>query len=246
MKKGIMVLSSLVLLVLPLLLQACQPASGNNFDVLALGITPGKVIVNEKFTVTANISNAGRSESSYIVPVMVNGIADDRTTITLAPGKSQEVQFTLRRSEPGIYEIRIGNQNASITVEKSAPAEFKLSDLKVNMEEANPGEEVVIVATVSNNGGSEGTYVAELKVNGVANQSEKVSFPAGAKYNFVFKLTKDEPGIYNIAVGDLTGKYTVLEPVKVIQVTEPSDTPSDTGWKLKSHRQPCCGGGSCP
>jgi uncharacterized cupredoxin-like copper-binding protein len=221
MKKGITALTGLFLVALTLPLQACQPVSANNFGVLSLDITPNKVIENDKFTVTATINNTSKSEATYIVPVMVDGIADDRTTVTLAPGKSQEVQFTLHRGTAGTYEIGIGDKSSSVTVEKVVPAAFKLSDLKINMEVANPGEEVVITADIANTGGSEGTYIAQLKINGVAEQDNKVIMKPGSSF-IVFKVTKTEPGDYTIAIGDLTGKYTVQKPVEIIQVTTPT------------------------
>ncbi len=156
MKKGIAALMSLFLLAFLLPLPACEPASANNFGVQSLEVTPNKVIENEKFTVTAAINNAGRSEATYIVPVMVNGIADDRTTLTLAPGKSQEIQFALHRGTAGTYEIRIGDKSSTVTVEKIVPAAFEISNLNINMEVANPGEEVVITATYFKHGRKRG------------------------------------------------------------------------------------------
>lgn len=247
MKKGISALISLITLTLSLPLQACQPASGNAFEVLSLDVTPAKVIVNEKFTVIADISNASKSEASYVIPVMVNGIADDRTTLKLAPGKSWKIEFTLSRSRPGNYEIRVGNKSSSIQIEEALPPVFQLSDLKLNMEVANPGEEVVVTALLSNTGGSQGNYVAEMKVNDIAEQSEKLILPPGVNYNLAFKVIKNEPGTYTVSIGDLTGKFIVQEPIETMQLTAPVATP----YKRTSQRpSSCCGGGTtggaCP
>jgi hypothetical protein len=244
MKKGILALISLITLTLSLPLQACQPASANNFEVLSLELNPDyKVIVNEKFTVIADISNNSENEAIFNVPVMVNGIADDRKSILLAPGKSQQVQFTLSKSNPGTYEIRIGDKSSSIKVEEYLPPVLKLSDLKVSMQQANPGEEIVATAIVSNTGGSPGNYIAELKINDVIEQADKVILPPGVNYNIAFKITKNDPGTYTVAIGELTTQFTVLEPIKTIQLTEPSATP----YKRTSQRpSSCCGGGTTP
>ena len=236
MKKGILALISLITLALGLPLQACQPASANEFEVTSLDVTPAKVLVNEKFTVIADIGNASKSEVSYVIPVMVNGIADDRTTLKLAPGKSWEIQFTLSRSKPGTYEIRVGNKSSSIQVEEALPPVLKLSDLKLNMEVANPGEEVVVTALLSNTGGSQGDYVAELKLNGTVDQSEKLKLPPGVNYNLAFKIIKNEPGTYTVAIGDLTGKFIVQEPIQTIQLTAPVCPPQKAG----TQRSACC------
>jgi hypothetical protein len=236
MKKGMLALISLITLALCLPLQACQPALGNEFEVTSLDVTPAKVIVNEKFTVIADIGNAGKSEMSYVIPVMVNGIADDRTTLKLAPGKSWEIQFTLSRSKPGAYEIRVGNKSSSIQVIEALPPVLKLSGLKLNMEVANPGEEVVVTALLSNTGGSKGDYVAEMKINGTAEQSEKLILPPGVNYNLAFRIIKNEPGTYSVSIGDLAGKFIVQEPIQTIQMTAPICPPQKAG----TQRSACC------
>jgi len=245
MKKGITALTGLLLLASLLPLQACQPASGNNFGVVSLDVTPSRVIENDKFTITATINNAGKSEATYIVPVMVNGIADDRTTVILAPGKSQEIQFTLQRSKAGTYEISLGDKSFTVTVEKLMPASFKLSNLHINMEVANPGEEVVITADIANTGGCEGTYTAELKINEVTEQAEKVVMKPGSSF-ILFKATKTEPGTYTVGIGDLSGKYTVQKPVETIQITAPSPAAQERVSHWPQSSGSCCGGGVCP
>ena len=244
MNKGILVLVSLIILTLSLPLQACQSASASNLEVLVLNVTPEKVIVNEKFTVIADISNASKSEANYVVPVMVNGIADDRKSILIAPGKSEQVQFTLSRSSPGTYEIRVGDKSASIEVEKSLPAILKLSDLKVNMEQAAIGEEVVVTAIVSNTGGSPGDYIAELKINDTADQSEKLKLPPGVNYNLAFKITKNEPGTYAVSIGDLTGKFIVQEPIQTMQLTAPTPAALERSSRWPKSSSSCCPGGT--
>ena len=236
MKKTIIALVSLLILALSLPLQACQSASANNLEVLVLNVSPGKVMVNEKFTVIADISNSGKSEANYVVPVMVNGIADVRKSVLIAPGRSEQVQFTLSRSSPGTYEIKVGDKSASIEVEKSLPAVLKLSDLKVSMEQAAIGEEVVVTAIVSNAGGSPGNYIAEMKINGTAEQAEKLILPPGVNYNLVFKIVKNDPGTYTVAIADLTTRFTVLEPIQTIQLTAPICPPQKAG----TQRSACC------
>ncbi|MCX6006488.1 MAG: hypothetical protein NTZ34_04405 [Chloroflexi bacterium] len=240
MKKGILALISLLLLAFSLPLQACQPVDASNFDVLSLDVTPNKVNENDKFTVTAIINNSGNSEATYIVPVMDDGVADDRIDVKLAPGKSQELKITLRRGQVGTYQIRIGSKSASVFVEKIIPASFKLSDLKINMETANPGEEVIITAQVTNTGGSKGTFVTELIINGVAEKSDKAAIEPGSSYFPVFKVAKTEPGTYTVSIDDLTGKYTVQKPVETIQFTAPTPAAQK---RFTQRPSSCCGGG---
>lgn len=240
MKKEITALAGLLIVLFTLPLQACQSASGDSFEVLSLDVAPGNVVVNEKFTVTAGINNASGRETSYSIPVMVNGIADERETVILGPGKSKEIQYTLAKSSPGQYEIAVGNKTASITVEAPVPAAFKLSEFTINNKETGPGKEIVVTARITNTGGSEGTYIAELSINGTVEQSERTVIPKGVNYNCVFKLAKNNPGTYTVAIGDLSGTFTVVKPIQTIQVT----SPAATTYQRKSQRaSSCCPGG---
>jgi len=240
MKKRTLTVITLLLMALSLPLQACQSASGDNYEVLSLDVAPGKVLVDEKFTVIADINNSSGNEVSYNVPVMINGIADERQMVTLEPGKSQEIQFTLSKGKPGTYEISVGNKNASITVSEPVPASFSLSELNINVEEATPGEEIVVTTRISNTGGSDGTYIVELSVNGTVEQSDKVVIPQGVNYNCVFKLAKNDPGIYTVSVGNLNGKFTVVTPIETIQVTTPAP---NTPKRYTQRPSSCCSGG---
>jgi uncharacterized cupredoxin-like copper-binding protein len=228
MKYGIAAVMGLALLASLLPLPACQSVSTNNFDVMSLDVTPNKVIENDKFTVTATISNTSKDFAAYTVPVWVDGIVADKTTIMLEAGKSKEVQFTLSKPEAGTYEIIIGDKSSTVTVEKVVPAVFKLANLKINMNVANPGAEVVITADIVNTGGSEGSYTAELKINGVTEQVDKVTMEPGASF-IVFKVIKTEPGAYSVGIGDLAGEFTVQKPIETTNPT-PAAQQSVSQW----------------
>jgi hypothetical protein len=65
---------------------------------------------------------------------------------------------------------------------------------------------------LTNIGGSRGDYTAELKIDGITNQSQKLTLPAGANCMLCFKVAKGLPGTYKISLGDLSGQFTVKEP----------------------------------
>jgi large repetitive protein len=246
MKKGIASLIGLSAVAIILPIQACQPVPTNNSTVLSFEVTPTKVFENDRFTVSAVINNTSKDEVTFIVPVMVNGIGDERETMTLSPGNSQKVTFTLQKSLAGTYEIRIGDKSSSVFVEKVIPASFKLSDLAINMAVANPGEEVVITARVVNTGGSKGSYIAELKINGVPVESDRAVMEAGSVFIPVFKVNKTEPGTYTVGIGDLTATYTVQKPSEIFQVTAPAPEAQERVSRWPKGCGPGgCSGGSC-
>jgi hypothetical protein len=77
---------------------------------------------------------------------------------------------------------------------------------------ADRGEEVTISARITNRGGSEGTYQAELRINGALEASETVTLAAGQGKDVSFTVTRDEPGTYDVVLGNQKGLFTVEVP----------------------------------
>ena len=209
------------------LLQACAEAQPG-FEVLSLDITPTKITTGEKATIEVEIRNNNAKMDTYNVPLMVNGVADDRKSVTLTPGATELITFVLTRSQAGTYRISVGNKESTLVVEKPLPPDFRLSNLEINPTEVDTGEKVVITAKIANIGGTQGSYTAELKVDGVTNQTEKIIIPAGTDYMLVFKVSRDLPGTYTVALGDLTGQFVVKEPPRPVVINPPCP-PSDAG-----------------
>ena len=193
------------------LLQACVEAHPS-YEVVSLNITPTTIATGEKATIEVQIRNIDSETDICNVPLMVDGVADDREEITLAPGQTERLTFELTRSHAGIYKISVGSKEAILTVQKPSPPDFILANLEINPGEVNVGENVVITAIISNFGGSQGSYTAELKIDGITNQSEKLIMSAGTNYILVFKVSKGLSGTYQVALGDLTGQFVVKEP----------------------------------
>jgi uncharacterized protein YfaS (alpha-2-macroglobulin family) len=217
----------LALITMTSLLQACAEAQ-LSFEALSLDITPPNITTGEKATIEVEIRNNDTKAVTYNVPLMVNGIADDRRSVTLAPGETKLLTFTLTRSQAETYSISVGNRESTLVVEKPLPPDFRLSNLEINPDEVNTGENVVITAKIANAGGTQGSYTAELKIDGVTNQNEKLTIPAGTDYMLVFKISKDLPGTYIVTLGDLTGQFVVNEPPRPVIITPPCP-PSSSG-----------------
>jgi hypothetical protein len=229
-KRIIGIILLLLFIAIPGFLQACQETLPT-FEVLSLDITPPKVITGEKATVEVEIRNTNAKMDTYNVPLMVNGVADDRKSVTLAPGATEMITFVLTRSQAGIYRISVGNRKSTLVVEKPLPPDFHLSNLEINPAAAEIGDIIIITAEIANTGGTQGSYVAELKIDGDTYQTEKIIIPAGTDYMLVFKVSADLPGTYPVSLGELTGKFMINEPVRPIQVNNPACPPPAPGSK---------------
>jgi len=106
----------------------------------------------------------------------------------------------------------------------SAPAAFEIADLRINPSEVNPGEGVIINAKVTNIGEVDGIFNAELRINGIAEVVRKVTVPAGATKISSFFVSKNIPGTYKVALGELSGQFVVIEPGTVTQPNNTQDT----------------------
>jgi len=199
------------LMIMSGLLLACVEAHPS-YEVVSLNITPTKIATGETATIEVEVRNVNAETDMYNVPLMVNGVADSRKSVTLAPGQTELLTFKLTRSHTGIYKISVGSKESTLTVQKPSPPDFRLSNLEINPTDVNIGENVVITAKLTNIGGSQGGYTAELKIDGITNQAEKLIISAGTDYMLVFKISKGLPGTYKVALGDLSGQFTVKEP----------------------------------
>jgi hypothetical protein len=205
------VMCLLVLIAILTILQACVNAHPS-YEVVSLNITPTTIATGEKATIEVKVRNINSETDIYNVPLMVNGVADSRKDITLAPGASESLIFELTINHAGSYIISVGSKESTLTVQKPSPPDFHLSELEIKPGEVNVCENAVITAKLANTGGSQGSYTAELKIDGITNQTEKLIISAGTDYMLVFKISKGLPGTYKVALGDLSGQFTVKEP----------------------------------
>jgi len=88
-------------------------------------------------------------------------------------------------------------------------ASFSVSDLTITPENPGPGDTINITATVTNNGDASGSYQVVLTINGSTEDSETVNLSAGAKTGVIFDVMRNDAGTYQVAIGNLTGSFSV-------------------------------------
>jgi len=99
------------------------------------------------------------------------------------------------------------------------PAEFEVSDLIITPDEAELGEDVIISFTVTNIGEQTGSYLVDLKIDGVTIARRTGELEPGESETRSYELTPEMLGYYSVEVGDprvlgLTGSFTVKAPPK--------------------------------
>jgi len=121
------------------------------------------------------------------------------------------------------------------------PAAFETTGLKINPPEIDPGQELIITATVANTGDISGGYMAELKINDTTQQTMQVIVGAGETKAITFAVVKDTPGIYEVVLGELNGQFEVIKPATPPQSSNPTIDNPTTPSPSKPSKPRCCG-----
>jgi hypothetical protein len=96
-----------------------KAAPPENILLSDLAIEPTKVYVRQVIEINVTITNIGGVAGSYkvICQVTPETVADGRQkTVTLEPGESKIVKFAIVATQPGIYQVTIGNLAGSFEV----------------------------------------------------------------------------------------------------------------------------------
>ena len=72
---------------------------------------------------------------------------------------------------------------------------------------ARYGEDAEITLDATNIGGQTGTYQVFLLLNGARVDTATVNVAPGETQHVVFNVTGNEPGIYTVQVGELSGDF---------------------------------------
>lgn len=89
------------------------------FTVSHLLVTPHIAKAKQVVTVTADVSNTGEVEGNYSLALLVNGRKVETRELTVAPGVTKKVSFTLAKDTPGSHNIELGGMSGSLTVTES-------------------------------------------------------------------------------------------------------------------------------
>jgi hypothetical protein len=181
------------------------------FLVSGLHVSPATVTSGQVVTIVVTVENVGSDPGMYTLTLRIDGTAEQTEKLSLTPGQSRAVQWTASRAQEKTYSVDVNGLTGSFTVSTPSPpsAAFTASNLAVTPATAEPGSPVIVTVTVSNTGDQIGSTTVSLKLNGVTVDTKSVTLSAGATTTVAFTLTEDAPGAYTVAVGDLTGGFTV-------------------------------------
>jgi hypothetical protein len=116
MKKGFCV-SVLLLATVLILPPACKaPAAPAQFEVTSFNISPPEITAGETASITTQVKNIGGSEGTYTAVLTVDGAQAETKNVTVTPGATETVTFSLVKDKAGTYQVAIGELRSSLTV----------------------------------------------------------------------------------------------------------------------------------
>jgi hypothetical protein len=92
------------------------PPAPAAFSVSNLLIQPAEVQPNDVVNITLSVANTGGTEGSYTVVLKINGVKEAEKSVTVAPGSSGSVAFSVTREEAGSYSVVVDGLSGSFTV----------------------------------------------------------------------------------------------------------------------------------
>ena len=82
----------------------------------ALSISPQQVKPGEEVTISINVANSGGETGSYNAILYINGAVETSQTVSVAPGMTKNVVFTVSKSDAGVYDVLLAGQSGQFEV----------------------------------------------------------------------------------------------------------------------------------
>ena len=93
-----------------------EPVEPANLSVSSVSISPQQVKPGEEVTISFNVANTGGETGSYNATLYINGAVEDSQSVSVAPGMTENVTFTVSKSQAGVYDVLIAEQSGQFEV----------------------------------------------------------------------------------------------------------------------------------
>lgn len=138
------------------------PPPGAEFEVSDLIISPEEVNPGQPVAISCTVTNIGSQAGSYTV--FLGGDFMAQQTITLAPGESKTVAFTVTPMVAKTYSVSVDGLYGSFVATTMPVADIRVSNLVISPTEVYVGELVTISIQVTNYGTAAGTKIITCTV----------------------------------------------------------------------------------
>ena len=103
-------------------IESATPVGPANLSVSSVTISPPQVKPGEEVTISFNVTNTGGETGSYNATLYINGAVADSQSVSVAPGMTESVIFTVSKSDAGVYNVSVAGQSGQFEVVSAAPS----------------------------------------------------------------------------------------------------------------------------
>lgn len=178
-----------------------------------------EITVEDSIEVTGTLENRDDREGTFYAELRIDGAIVDTKEVTVEAGGTETVTFSGSFAEPGEYDVSINDVEAGTVIVELPPPEFDLVEASVSATTVAPGETLEVTARITNVGGQEGTFGAELRIDGTTVETRDVTIGAGESSSVRFEYAFEDPGTYEVGVGEVNVDTVVVAPPPEFEVT---------------------------
>ncbi|MEF8778776.1 MAG: hypothetical protein V5A36_07680, partial [Natronomonas sp.] len=168
-----------------------------------------RLVVGETLETNVTAENVGDDAGSFETEFRVDGETVATESGRLQPGETEAIVFGHPFDVPGEFEVSIGSETLSVTVEE--PADLTVRDLAVESGDPVVGETITVRATAVSAADrpAEGEVVFAVDGTNIATESARVN---DGSVTLETTVSLDEAGEYAVSAGDQSIELTVREP----------------------------------
>ncbi|MCJ7762356.1 hypothetical protein MUP38_02735 [Candidatus Bathyarchaeota archaeon] len=182
------------------------------FTVTDHTINPHEAEIGENITISANVTNTGEIEGSYMLNLTINDVLKENQTILLPSGTSKIVELTASETAEGNYTVKIDDLSGSFKIKPPAPttSTIVLSKLLVTPYEANIGSSVNIRVNANNPGTTSDRLLVKVTIDGAVADSKTVELDAGGSSTVEFAVNATSEGSHKVKVNALSDSFRAV------------------------------------
>ena len=182
------------------------------FVLSDFAIKPVEVEEGEQVLVSANLTNIGEVEATYLANFTINGIFRANQTILLPGGNFTIIEFTDVEDTAGTYIADIDGLNGSFTVKPAPPtsSNIKLSNLVTSPYESWEGEEITAKVTATNPTSEVDRLSVKLSVDDLLVETKRIELAPGETADLTFNFTTTGEGKHSVKVNSLIGSFYIV------------------------------------
>jgi hypothetical protein len=180
-----------------------------SFFMSDLKISESKVNVGQKVNITAKMTNNGPIASVYKVNLLLNAALAESREVTVGPGSSANVSFTITPETAGTYTVNLeGLYGTFEVIMPPALANFTISEITLTPDKPVSGDQVTLSALISNAGDLPGVYTVTVKLDGRVVKTDTLNLDGQSQQAVNYTL-KVSAGDHRLQINEVSRQLAV-------------------------------------